>query len=220
MYILIRFSTYKIILALGIHLEIYPRMGPIMVTEDERGRMDQQLAITNLKKEAQSNPIAGDVLKMFAERKRARHVVTLGALEQRMKKEGFSHNRDEYASVLKFLASQGFGHLETDKKGRVKALKEVKMTLQSIGQAAVGKQMSLAALKQRNKFNQLQARTSALSATADIIKPKTGNGTGFPVSITVVVNGKPVNLRVPKEFNEKDIGELVVKLTEDKGDRS
>ncbi len=178
--------------------------------------MDRETAIDSLKKEAAGNPVASAVFHMFAARERARQTVTVGALDQRMKSEGFEFDREEYVKILKLLANMGLGKIEVNSKGRVTALKDVKMTLQSIGMAAIGEKMNLAALKQRNRFSQLEGRAESLAETANVIKPRDGSaGAGFPVSITVVVNGKPVNLRVPKEFNQKDIADLVVKLTHD-----
>lgn len=170
--------------------------------------MNQNQIVESLRKESQTDKILNDVMHVFASRKRARETLTVSGLYQRMKKEGFSHDPIAYEKILRYLSTLGIGALETDSKGKVRALKHIKMALQSIGLAAVGSSQRLTLFKQRNKFN-------ALSEIAEVIKPKqpaAGATSGFPVSITVVINGKPVNFRVPKELTEAEIADLVVRF--------
>lgn len=173
--------------------------------------MNQQSLIESLKKEASKNEAANHVFSVWASRKRARSSVTVAALTARMVKEGFTHTPDQYESILKFLASTGLGTLETTPKGRVKGLKGIKMTLQSIGMAAVGKAPKLASLKQRNRFTTLPVVVEA-EVAKKAAQPASGAVAGFPVAITVVINGKPVNFRIPKELDEREIADLVVRF--------
>lgn len=169
--------------------------------------MNQVEAISLLRNEAANNPVARDVFHMFAQRERTRHQVTVEALSQRMKAEGFMHSDDQYRGVLKLLGGLGFGKVETNAKGRVIALKDVKTTLQSIGAAALKQEKKLESFTQANRYQ-------ALVATAELLKkaPTGQTKSGLPVSITVVINEKAVNFRVPKELNANEIADLVLRF--------
>jgi hypothetical protein len=175
--------------------------------------MDTLSMVRGLQEEATKDSAFRDVCHVFAQRERARSQVTIASLSQTMVEEGFKYNRDDYGRVLRKLGGLGVGSLEKNKKGRVIALKDIKVTLQSIGAAALKQKEKLENFKMRNNYR-------TLTAVAEMIKPKenplAGPG-GFPVSITVVINGKPVNFRVPKELNETEIADLVVRFR-DKGE--
>ena len=168
--------------------------------------MDTSKVVEVLREKTKESDTLNAVMHVIAMRKRARNNLTIGGLDQKMRSEGFTFTKSQYAEVLKLLASLGVGRLDTDAKGKVRALKDIKIKLQSLGEAAVGQAKKLENWRQRHKY-------SPLVATAEMIKPKAGGeGTGFPVSITVVINGKPVNFRVPKELNENEIADLVVRF--------
>lgn len=116
---------------------------------------NQKEVIDTLRIESKSDPVVNAVLTMFGARERARDRVTLHALTQRMKDEGFVYDQASYIKVLKLLAKLGLGKLDIDPAGRVRALREVKVTLQSIGQAAVGQESSIQEWNQRNKFREI-----------------------------------------------------------------
>lgn len=111
--------------------------------------------ISALRTEAARNPVAKDVFVMFASRARTRQTVNLVALERRMEAEGFKHTRAEYQAVLKFLANLGFGKLDLGSRGRIKGLKEVKVTVQSIGAIACGQGIEIKHLSPRVRFGRL-----------------------------------------------------------------
>ncbi len=174
--------------------------------------MDISKVVDVLRSETKSKPAVSAVMHVFAMRKRARSNITVGGLDQKMRTEGFNFPRSEYAKIIRMLSDLGFGKLDVDSKGRVRALKEVKVTLQSIGEAAVGQAKKLENWQQRSKY-------SPLVATAELIKAapqaKSG-GISHPVSITVLINDKPVNFRIPKELNANEIADLVVRFRDDK----
>lgn len=168
--------------------------------------MNQVEVITKLKDRASKDPAANAVFHVWAFRERARNQVTLNSLEQTMKAEGFTFDTRQYSSLLEYMASLGIGKVDRDFKGRLRALKEVKTTLQSIGQAAVGQKLNLELIKQRNKFVELEAKTEGLIAAVEMVKDLKVQ---FPVSLTVVVEGKPVNFRLPPNLTSEEIARLV-----------
>lgn len=120
--------------------------------------MNETQMIATLRTEAEKNPVVNDTLHAFALRERARHIVTLTGLANRMRKEGFTHMKEEYSTVLRLLAKLGVGKLDLDAKGRVRSLKDVRTTLQSIGLAATGGADALKANKQRNRFGKVAVK--------------------------------------------------------------
>lgn len=163
-----------------------------------------------LRKEAQTNPVFNAVAHVFALRERTRAQVTVGTLTQTMKKEGFDYEKRQLASVLEFLARTGVGSIEKDRRGRVQALKEIKLTLQSVGKAAVNKE-ALEGRRQRNRFAPLLApvKVSAPSSPPPqaIEKPKAD-----PSTLTVLIKGTTVSVSIPETFTRDDVIDLVNRL--------
>lgn len=131
--------------------------------------------ITKLRDEASKNPIFKAVCQGFAIRDRTRAQVTIASLTQKMMKEGFNYSRKDYVSVLKVLADLGFGRLEMSARGKVKSLKDIKITLQSIGRAAVSDSTVLTRANFSNKFKELpeeKAHAKTIAGKIGMTKPK------------------------------------------------
>ncbi len=96
----------------------------------------EELAI-RLKGEAEINPAFAAVCLAWSMRERTRRQVMLSTLVVAMAAEGYNFAKEEYAKVLEFMASVGLGRLERDSKGRIRGLKDITVTLQSIGLASV-----------------------------------------------------------------------------------
>lgn len=111
--------------------------------------------IKKLKEESSNNPAAGSVFHLFAMRSRARGIITLRSLFLRMKIEGFSYTKEDYATVLTLLAKHGVGKLDLDAKGRVRSLKEIKISLPSLGKALVGQGKDLSKFRAKSHFAQI-----------------------------------------------------------------
>lgn len=150
---------------------------------------------------------------MFASRQRTRHQVTLRALSMRMKKEGFEHKDAEYAQVLKLLSESGFGTLEKDGKGRVKALKNVVATLQSLGAAVAAKGKSVQSSHPRPKFRTIVS--NVVTDNADKT-PSTPIRLTSDISLTLKIGNRPVNLPMPSDLTAEEIGYVVAKLRNSK----
>lgn len=172
--------------------------------------MNANHAIETLKVEAKNNPTTDAVLHVWALRRRARQTVTLGALKQRMKAEGFNYDSAKYAEVLSLMAKLGFGRLVTDPKGRVRALTDVKVTLQSIGAAVCGSGQRLSDYKRRNRFRNLPATPVASEPPKALptIRPLTAP----QVSLSINLNGKLVNIQVPSNMSAEEVAALVCRF--------
>lgn len=119
--------------------------------------MNNVKAIEVLKQAANKSQAIDAMMHDFALRERARSQVTLRAFYNRMKKAGFKHSSQDYAEGLKILAECGFGELRYNKRANVVGLFGVRTTLQSIGQAVIGKKRELKNYAPRNKYSPLKA---------------------------------------------------------------
>lgn len=171
--------------------------------------MNEKEAVQSLRNEAKSNPAANAVFHVFATRQRARGTVTVAALMQRMKDEGFLYPGDKYTDILKLLAKLGFGRLNVNSKGRVTALTDVKTKLQAIGMAACGSNETLppgSTLKPKAKYGTITAEP--------IAKPIPKLARIAPsVQLTFIVNGKPFSVSVPETATPDDISAFICSCT-------
>lgn len=101
-------------------------------------RLNNPQIIELLRKGAQTNPAFAAVCKVFSERERARQQVTVHSLSARMLKSGYQFSKKDYINVLKYLSNLGIGALDVNPStNEVRGLKNIKITLQSIGEVAM-----------------------------------------------------------------------------------
>ncbi len=184
--------------------------------------LNEKQLIETLKTETSKDPVTSAVLHVFAARERARAQVTIPALVARMKEEGFLYAPGEYGKVLKLLASLGVGRLDTDSSGKVRALKDVKVTLQSIGMAALGQATVIEPISTRNKFQRIPVVHAApikkppVAISAPIIKseppdhghrprvqPRPAEGV-WEVLCVPLKSGETFKTYVPKGLTKED----------------
>lgn len=133
--------------------------------------INEKEVIKTLQDKRSQDPVMDAVLHTFASRQRARNIVTLAALYQRMKEEGFKYDEAEYARVLKMLGELGLGKVDFDSKGRIRSLKDIKVTLQSIGLAAVGQSTTMDQAHRRNRFQKIPIVEAAPVAPKVVLEP-------------------------------------------------
>lgn len=176
----------------------------------------QEMVVVGLKNEAAANPVARAVFEFWAARERSRRMVTIHALKQKMGKLGLTFTRDQYAEFLKKLAALNLGRIEQNSKGGVVALRDVRITLKSIGQAAIGgadTSISLKMTKVRNRFANLEA----VKAAPKDMKEAAMAAWNAPerklsVKVAVAVKGKVFNIDIPKNASSADIADLIAHL--------
>ncbi len=166
--------------------------------------------VAKIRKEASQKPAFNAVFQVFAKRQRARAQVTMHSLTATMKKEGFKYSRDEYAQVLKFLAHLGLGRAEFNRNNKFKALKDIKVTLQSIGLAATAKSEALDKWYSHNKFSSLP------NQAADYVKPALQKDVvravniRYPAELTVKFSKDEVTtFKLPLGLSPKELGLLL-----------
>lgn len=188
--------------------------------------MNLDQSIKKLQSESTTHAGLSDVMHVLAVRQRARQILTAKALTKRMHREGFTGwSEKDIGGVLKLLATLGFGTLDLDPKGRVRALKAIKVSLQSLGAAVLGED-SLKLFRQRQRFQSVAAVQKAdlkqhmaqkgpmpqvtPIAPVPFVERRKIPQTPVPnMVLTVMVNNKPVNVPVPKDLNPNDIAKLI-----------
>jgi len=187
--------------------------------------MDRQTKILEmLKNEAVKNPVFNAACHAFAVRQRTRFTVTTLNLRQTLIKSGWKDvTREQCAEVLKFLNSLGFGTLTFDSKKRIKSLDQIKVTLQSIGKAAIAGAGDVKKHMPPNKFTALAVKdvkteeaantfvAPGLQTPAPISQAKENN---YPAFLTIMINGRPINFACSAAINEDNLGEFLVKFKE------
>lgn len=182
--------------------------------------MNQKQVIERLGKEAKTDKALDAVLHVFALRERARSMITVEGLTLRMKKAGFDFDRTDYIRILSLLGNLGVGHPNKDKSGQVVSVSGIQVALQSLGKAALGQDKKLVNFRKRQRYQPVATTMpNAISVPVEITKsPKYGTGAtakqgkGFPVSITVLVNGKPVNFRVNDDLDAHDLADVILRF--------
>lgn len=173
--------------------------------------------IHELQKEASKNKAFSDVCTVFALRERARAQVTVNSLKATMDSKKYTYSKDDLRHVIARLAALGIGTLHKDSKGRVRALVNVKYTLQSIGLAAVGKQLNLSGFKKPNRFSKVLVNTPLKSPnqireqfakTVEESKPVAKHIPGDKTVLVSTINGKTISIPLTDEQFLQFIGQL------------
>lgn len=168
--------------------------------------------IDRLKDEAIRNKTFNAVAHIFAIRERARQQVSVVALAAAMKKQGFEFSRNEYEHVLKFMGSLGLGTLDKDSRGRVRALKGIKLTLQSIGLAAVGEKKELTKYSPAAKFSKIPGVPQTILDKPPTTPKPTASKSVCKVTFTVTVDDKTVVFDIPEGVPKEDLGQFIASL--------
>lgn len=163
--------------------------------------------ILKVKQEVETNKVANDVFHMFALRQRARKTITMRSLLLRMRSEGFEYTPEQYAQVLKFLASMGIGKLDQDYKGSVRGLKDISVTLQSLGKAAF-ENASPSQLRIRHRYKALPIAPPLAYPKVASMAPKRPaiesvpapkpSSTSKPLEITLSTSQGPIKVIAPQ----------------------
>lgn len=201
-------------------------------TKDTQSKIDHGNVITALRNRAASSPVFNAMAHVFALRKRTRQQITLANLMWVMKKEGFRYVDTQYTVELQFMAGIGLGKLHIDSKNRVKALKGIHVTLQSIGIAALLKQDSLEPFHPVNHFKSLKMESGRLFESAPakldfngfrkpLGAPRPASKESKPVALpesfqatlTLTIDGKAVTYDLIPGLTVLDLLALLTKVT-------
>lgn len=165
----------------------------------------QKEAVQKLKSETKSNPAVNAVFYLLALRERNRSTLTLGALTQRMKEEGFNYSRDQYRDVLSKFAKHGIGAPVYNKRGNCVAIKDIVVGLSELGRAALD-------AKEVSAIEQGVVHKRRVSDKAPQIKPADTVGALPVTKIEVAMDGKPITIQCPAGMSAVEMVRLVERL--------
>lgn len=171
--------------------------------------MSDKELIESLKKLVVTNVVLNDVLLVFSMRERARNCLSLAALHDRMVTEKFQHTSADLAKVLDILAKHRVGTLDVDAKGKIRGLKQIKISIPTLGKAVIG-EGGLKGYKTRNRFYVPQA-----PAKQEAPEPKSAPVEQVASLILTFVNpktGRAWNLPVPKGTTPDEVAEMLDRL--------
>lgn len=174
--------------------------------------------VSAIRAEAQRNEIFGAICYNFAHRQRTKETLTVRGLKARMEKEGADFRREDYVKAMEFLASLGLGTLKRDNKGRVTALTNMRVTLQSIGQASALQVKDLKNFKRQRRFSKLPEMV--MRKAAEYVSDKNAQVSPilakakYTVSLIVKMNGNPITIPGPIELAPDELGEFLIEFSE------
>lgn len=126
---------------------------------------------TSIRALAETNRMFSDICTIFAMRERSRSQVTVNTLLRAVEEAKMKYNKQDCRKVLEILASYNIGLLVKDTKGRVRALINIKYTLQSLGLAAVGSNLNLKPFIARSNQAELPVEATKLVEKHNNSKP-------------------------------------------------
>lgn len=174
--------------------------------------MTKNEVVGAMNQEATINPVFKDFALLCAHRQRARKNLTLQSLSRKMKAEGFKYQDKELEAIFKKLSHWGLGTIDLAPNGKIRALKDIKVTLQSIGSAALGSgKKDLTGFRPRAKFGKI-FEMPPLSPRS-VPKPQVIVGGGVSrVTLTVMLGDKAINIPVPAELSAAETAALIGKF--------
>lgn len=159
-----------------------------------------------LRNEVKLNPIASEVFHLLAMRIRPRHTLTVSAIYQKMLTEGFKHSKQEYVPIVKALAKAGIGVLDFNSRGRVRGIKDIKATLQSVGAAALGTGENF------KPYNRKERKAIQRVSTPRVLKTLVKQvvpSHKMTIKIIVSLNGKPIEINIPNNLTSAEVAKII-----------
>lgn len=165
--------------------------------------------VAAIRQEAQRNEVFGAICYSFAQRLRTKETLTLRGLKARMEAQGADFKREEYEHALKFLADLGLGSIKKDKNGAISALSNLKVTLQSIGQASGLRIKQLKPFHQQRRFQTLVPKqTPVMQAPKAAVAKKQ-----YTAHLSISIDGNPVSFPGPIILAPEELGEFLIEFS-------
>lgn len=153
--------------------------------------------IKELKTKASEDKTFNAVCHLFAIRERSRREVTAAAIRDSLNEEGFKASISDVERVLGMLAGLGLGTVKNDAKGRLRALTDVRIQLQSIGKAAIGEAKGPMPKNRPAPQTKLRSRKQVPMFKAV--------SQGSKLSVTVHIGNRSITLDIPASLVKDDI---------------
>lgn len=163
-----------------------------------------------LRNEAKTSAAFEATAKVFAARQRTRRQVTLYVLKRKLDVSGFSVSVDDCRNVLAFLSKMGIGALERDVRGKPRMLKEIQVSLQSVGKAALGQADEIENFEGKKIVRKPKERPQVSEVPAE------NNSRKYKVALIAYSQdnkeGKQMTFNTPLLVTPEELGELLISL--------
>lgn len=179
--------------------------------------MTKEEVIQKLQEKTAEDPKFSAVSHVLAFRKRDRYCLSARGLWLKMRREGFKYKESEFIPVLEFLAGLGLGKVETDHKGNVVSLRNLRMPIPLLGAAACGQEIDLDKIErplpvEALKVVSMKKKEPKLSPKTISQAPKLAHKTTLQLTVTLYINQKPIPIPVPPNLTGEEQVRLIKAL--------
>lgn len=169
-------------------------------------------AVDMLKTETANSQAAEDVMNLLAERQRSRSTLSVSALSQQMRKRGIKHSPSEYREVLGLIAKLGVATKVMSSRGKVQALRNIKVNLSSLGKLAKGEKLEIndnnlhnqAAKAIRQPLVDVELAPAPMNKAIEELDKKHDT-----FSFSMIIEGKPIVITIPKGISLPELSKLL-----------
>lgn len=181
----------------------------MQIEKPETRKLNAAEIVDRLRAEAAKDRTFNDICHVFSLRERARGQVTIAALQLTLIKEGFTHDKEEIRRVFKLMAGLGLGTLDLAPNKIIRGLKDIKVSLQSIGMSALDPAEQLEKFNQPVKYLDLpvpKPKSKPLPQAAqkapkvETSKPPVQTRR-YKASIKITIDGKDLEFDLPKQVS-------------------
>ena len=152
---------------------------------------------TALKEAASFSQLFSDVCTIFAMRERSRAKVTVNTLKRAVEEAKLLYSKEDCRKVLTILAKYGIGRPVKDARGQIKAIVDIKYTLQSIGLTAIGNEGNLKPFHPRVK--QVSVPVVQKQESAAPVETKLRKASPPVSNITITIGDKKIDINLTPE---------------------
>lgn len=181
--------------------------------EPTKLKMNAKEMAKTLAEQAEKSKTFKAMAELFASRQRTRQTIVVTSLVASMKKAGHAFTIPDYREELRFLSNLGLGIPVYGRNSEIKALKSIRVKLQSIGSAALKASQSLKAAKQAPTFINLPVPTPPAP------KPYVPHSRTFnKASLTVTIEGTTFMFEFTPRVPIQQVFNLIAELTGETGE--
>lgn len=141
------------------------------------------------------------VCELFAQRQRARTRVTVKTIQRVLAQQGKTYSKEQVSNCFRYLASLSVGKIDNGMNGKLRSLKDIQYSLQSIGLAGQGSVAPLQQTKLRKHYTNLEPKNNIL------VQRK-----GSVVVLSLIIDGQELKLPIPRVLSREELGLMLAEL--------
>lgn len=178
--------------------------------------MTKEDVIQKLQEKTAEDPKFSAFAHVMAFRKRDRYCLSARGVWLKMRREGFKYKESEFIPVLEFLAGLGLGKAETDHKGNVVSLRNLRMPIPLLGAAACGQEIDLDKIERPLPVEAIAKQPPKVVPMKKIVntgaKAPPVRSKPLQLTVTLYINQKPIPIPVPPTLTGEEQFRLIKAL--------